>query len=101
MNVFFPNTSCGHCSSQIPDTITSGRILQINRENRSFTTIQGSDPSSIIQFNVPENARIINRYGRQVAFSRLRPGMHVWVRHANFMTFSIPPQTTAFEIRVR
>ena len=101
MNTFFPNTSCCQCGSQVPDTITSGTILQVDRQNRSFTTIQGSNPNSIKQFNVPENARIINRHGRPIAFSRLMPGMHVWVRHANFMTNSIPPQTTAFEIRVR
>ena len=101
MNPFFPNASCNHCSSQAPSSITSGRILQIDRENRSFTIMQGADASRIIQFNVPENAKIFNRSGRPISFSRLRQGMHVWVRHANFMTLSIPPQTTAFEIRVR
>lgn len=101
MKTFFPNTNCSQCSSQVPSMITRGTILQVDRKNRNFTTIQGSNQNTIIQFNVPENATIINRYGRPIAFSRLKPGMHVWVRHANFMTNSIPPQTTAFEIRVR
>lgn len=79
---------------------TTGTIMDIDRNNRSFTTISERDFSSIIRFNVPENARIFNRFGRPMNFSGLVPGMRVRVRHANFMTASIPPQTTAFEIRV-
>jgi len=105
------------------ENVTIGRILEIDQRNRSFTTISDRDLStqtrmrsirfserefegkreffpSIIRFNVPENTRIFNRMGRPMNFSGLRPGMSVQVRHANFMTASIPPQTTAFEIRV-
>lgn len=84
----------------IPDNITVGRILEVDRGNRSFTTINDRNPSSIIRFNVPEDARILDRAGRRIDFARLMPGMRVRVRHAAFMTASIPPQTTAFEIRV-
>lgn len=83
-----------------PDSITSGSILDIDRNNRSFTTISDRDFSSIIRFNVPEDVMIMNRSGRPVGFSSLMPGMRVRVRHANFMTASIPPQTTAFEIQI-
>ena len=82
------------------DMTTIGRIVDIDRRNRSFTTIQNENPSSIISFNVPEDAVILNRNGRPMEFSRLTPGMRVRVRHATFMTASIPPQTTAFEVRV-
>ena len=85
---------------QRPDNITIGNILELNRNNRSFTTISDRDFSTIIQFNVPENAMIFDRLGRPMNFSRLTPGMRVRVRHADFMTASIPPQTTAFEVRV-
>ena len=85
---------------QRPDDITVGNILDVDRNNRSFTTISDRDFSSIIRFNVPDNAMIFDRMGRPVNFSRLTPGMRVRVRHANFMTASIPPQTTAFEVRV-
>ena len=47
-----------------------------------------------------DNVTIIGRNGRQIPFSDLRVGMRVRVRHANFMTASIPPQTTAYEIWV-
>lgn len=82
------------------ENTTTGRILEIDQRNRSFTTISDREISTIIRFNVPENARIFDRLGRPMSFSRLRSGMRVQVRHADFMTASIPPQTTAFEIRV-
>lgn len=83
-----------------PEDVTVGNILNVERNNRSFTTISDRDFSTIIRFNVPENTPIFDRAGRPINFSRLTPGMRVRVRHANFMTASIPPQTTAFEIRV-
>lgn len=98
MDNFFPN-NCNVCPPQA--NITAGAILEIDRPNRSFTTISNGNPFSIIRFNVPENAFIFDRFGRPMDFNRLIPGMRVWVRHASFMTRSIPPQTTAFEIRVR
>ena len=82
------------------ENITTGRILEIDRNNRSFTTISDRDLSSIIRFNVSENTMIFSRSGRPIDFSSLRAGMQVRVRHANFMTASIPPQTSAFEIQV-
>ena len=87
-------------SRQSQNNITIGNILEVDRGNRSFTTIQDRDASSIIRFNLAENARIFDRNRRQIRFQNLRPGMRVRVRHANFMTASIPPQTTAFEVQV-
>lgn len=81
------------------NTVT-GRILDIDRQNRSFTTISSRNPSSIIRFNVPTDALILDRFGRPINFSRLVPGFRVRIHHAPFMTASIPPQTTAFEIQV-
>lgn len=84
----------------IPDQSITGRILEIDRENRSFTTISDRNPTSITRFNVPRNTPIFDTGGRTMNFSRLMPGMRVRVRHAAFMTASIPPQTTAFDVRV-
>ena len=82
------------------ENITIGRILEIDRNNRSFTTISDRDLASVIRFQVPENAVILNRAGMPMNFLNLSAGMRVRIRHANFMTASIPPQTTAFEIQV-
>lgn len=84
----------------LSDEITTGRIINVDRKARTFTTMRDRDISSIIQFNVPTNARIFDIFGQPMNFSRLTPGLRVRVRHAAFMTASIPPQTTAFEIRV-
>lgn len=84
-----------------PDNITEGRIINIDRRNRSFTTIRDANLSSLIQFNLAPDARIFDRFGRPTEFSRLVPGLRVRVRHASFMTASIPPQTTAFEVRIQ
>ncbi len=82
------------------ENTTIGNIVNVDRTNRSFSTINGLDPSTIIRFHVADNARIFNPSGRPMNFENLTPGMRVQVQHANFMTASIPPQTTAFEIQV-
>lgn len=82
------------------ENIVVGNVLDIDRRNRSFTTINDRDRSTIIRFNVSESTRFFDRSGRPMEFSRLMPGMRVRVRHADFMTASIPPQTTALEVRV-
>lgn len=82
------------------ENVTEGRITDINRRNRSFITISDGRNTSVIQFNVSENTVILNSAGRPINFANLMPGMRVRVRHASFMTASIPPQTTAFEVRV-
>lgn len=84
----------------LPDSTVTGNILEIDRENRTMTTIQGQNRNTIIRFNVPQNTPVFDRNGASMNFNRLMPGMRVRVRHADFMTLSIPPQTTAFEIRV-
>ncbi len=84
----------------VREDMTTGRIWNVNRNNRSFDTITGQDFSTLTRFNVPEDARILNRMGRPISFSELMIGMRVRVTHANFMTASIPPQTTAFEVQI-
>lgn len=82
------------------DNVTVGRIVNTDRQNRSFTTISDGSLSSVIRFNLADNAQILNSNGGAMSFTNLVPGLRVRVRHANFMTASIPPQTTAFEVRV-
>ena len=87
-----------NCNCQ--DNITIGRIIDIDRESRRFTTINDGEQTSLVRFNVPERTPVFDPFGRRIPFARLAPGMRVEVRHAAFMTMSIPPQTTAFRIRV-
>lgn len=89
------NPSC-NCSNNI----TNGRIIDINRSGRHFTTINDANTAAIIRFNVPESTQIFDIWGKRMNFERLTPGMRVEVKHATFMTMSIPPQTTALVIKV-
>lgn len=82
------------------ENITTGRIVNLDARNRHFSTMRGGDASSIIRFNVPENTPIFNQRGQRIALEDLSVGMQVRVRHASFMTASIPPQTTALRVQV-
>lgn len=82
------------------ETITVGRIVNVDSQNRSFTVFTDPNPSSAIRFNLADNARITDFFGRPANLCCLSPGTRVRVRHANFMTMSIPPQTTAFSVRI-
>lgn len=92
---FFENSR-----SNQSDNITVGRILDINRDFRNFTMISDRNLSSALRINVPINARIFDIFGRPMDFARLVPGLRVQVRHASFRTASVPPQTTAFVVRI-
>lgn len=83
-----------------PENVTIGRIISVNRQNRSITTVSPENQFSVIRFNVAEDAGIRNSFGRPVSFDNLVPGLRIRVQHAPFMTASIPPQTTAFDIQV-
>ncbi len=82
------------------DNTTVGRIININRRGNNFTTISDNNLATTIQFNVSPETRFFDIFGRPINFNDLLPGFRVRVRHASFMTASIPPQTTAFEVRV-
>lgn len=87
--------------SQIPVyETTTGRILEINAQNNTVTTISDFNPSSMIRFNLSPDTVILNQRGRAIPLSRLMPGLRVRIQHASFMTASIPPQTTAFVIQM-
>ncbi|MDD3251872.1 MAG: hypothetical protein PHV18_04860 [Lachnospiraceae bacterium] len=79
---------------------TVGRIIQIDVQNQSITTICSCNTAPMIRFNLAPNAEIIGLTGRRIGLRDLWIGAQVRVEHADFMTASIPPQTTAYRIRV-
>ena len=79
---------------------TVGRIINIDQQNRNFTTMSSNNPTSMVQFNLTPSTEIFGLWGRTISFGNLQMGMRVRVEHANFMTASIPPQTTAYSVYV-
>lgn len=79
---------------------TTGRILEVNARNQSLLTMSNNNPSSMIRFNITPDTIILDPLGRPIPFTRLLPGLRVRIQHASFMTASIPPQTTAFQIQI-
>ncbi|MCI6886779.1 MAG: hypothetical protein MR868_05955 [Lachnospiraceae bacterium] len=80
--------------------VTVSRILYYDPVNRLLYTGRPGDSSSQMVFAVTNATSIIDRSGRPGNVSLLRPGQQVRVTHADFQTASIPPQTTAFRIRL-
>lgn len=87
-------------SRPMSGAVTLGRIIDIDRRNRSFMTISDGNRSSLIRFRVERDTVIEDLFGRPMAFSGLIPGLRVRVSHGSFMTASVPPQATALEVRV-
>lgn len=79
---------------------TEGRVMDVDTEFGFFMTGNPFDINSQMRFNVSDSTIIRDRRGRRIRLGDLRPGDFVRVEHANFMTMSIPPQTTAFEVQV-
>lgn len=79
---------------------STGRIIEINSRGNYIVVLRNANPSSAIRFNLSPNTVILNPAGRRIPLSLLIPGLRVRVEHANFMTMSLPPQTTAFTIQV-
>ena len=79
---------------------TTGRIIEVNTRNNYILVLRNQNPSSAIRFNISPETIILDPIGRRTRLSSLMPGFRVRVEHASFMTASIPPQTSAFTVRV-
>ena len=79
---------------------TTGRIIEVNTRNNYFLVLRNQNPTSAVRFNISPGTVILDFFGRRTSLSSLRPGFRVRVEHASFMTASIPPQTTAFTVRI-
>lgn len=80
--------------------MTTGPIASVDTENGFLYTGNPNDLNSLIRFVITDTTRILNRSGRPIPLSALRPRQRVRITHANFMTTSIPPQTTAYLIQI-
>lgn len=80
--------------------IVEDRIIEVDRNNNFILTGNPNDIMSQMRFVVSDMTNIFDRRGNRINLRDLRPGQMIRVEHADFMTMSIPPQTTAFNIWV-
>ncbi len=80
--------------------VVEDRIMEIDTRNNFLVTGNPNDIMSQMRFVVNNMTNIFNRRGDRISFRDLRPGQMIRVEHADFMTASIPPQTTALNIWV-
>ena len=80
--------------------VSIGRIASVDAKNRFIYTGNPNDINTQTRYVVTNRTRITNRFGLPIGFTALRPGQMVRITHADYMTASIPPQTTAFRIEL-
>ncbi|MDF2609760.1 MAG: hypothetical protein K0R92_1234 [Lachnospiraceae bacterium] len=83
-----------------PFDVTVDNVLRVDTRNNFLYTGTLNDRASQIRFVITNATVILDRRGRRIDLRDLRVGETVRVEHANFMTRSIPPQTTAFRVQV-
>ena len=80
--------------------IVEDRVIEVDTDFNFLLTGNPNDMMSQTRFVVDNSTEIYDRRGNRIRLRNLRPGQMVRVEHADFMTMSIPPQTTAFKIWV-
>jgi hypothetical protein len=87
-------------NDNMQSSFTEDTVLEVDLANGFLYTGIPFDIMGQMRFAVTDSTTISDRRGRRIRLRDLRPGDFVRVEHANFMTMSIPPQTTAFDIQV-
>lgn len=95
-----PGPGPGRPPAPGPSNTFTGRIISVDANTNSFLTGNPNNPNRQNRFIVTSNTIIRNRQGNPIRFFNLRPGQMVRIIHADFLTTSIPPQTTAFYVQV-
>ncbi|MFA9466105.1 MAG: hypothetical protein ACERKN_17635 [Velocimicrobium sp.] len=87
-------------ASKASSNVYVDRVLEIDTKNNFLYTGFANDISSQMKFAIANTTTISDRCGNQIRLRDIKPGQMVRVEHATFQTSSIPPQTTAFDVRV-
>lgn len=81
-------------------SVSSGKIASIDTDGQFLSTGNPDDINTQTRYAITHRTLITNRFGLPIGLSALRPGQYVRITHADFMTASIPPQTTAYRIQL-
>ncbi len=76
------------------------RVISVDYDNNFFLMGSVNDINNQIQFNVSPATIIMDINGNRVCISSIKAGQMVKVDYSSRMTFSIPPQTTAFRVQI-
>lgn len=87
-------------SQEPASSVTTDRIAYVDPRSRFVYTGNPGNVNSQIRFVVSDSTRITDRCGNRISIRSLRPGQMARITHAEFMTASIPPQTTAYRIQL-
>lgn len=76
------------------------RVITVDTDNNFFITGNANDINSQIRFQVSTATIILDKRGNRVCLCSIKAGQMVRVEYASYMTFSIPPQTTAYKVQI-
>jgi len=82
--------------------ITESKILNVYTNNKKSYILVGdaNDITKQILFILADNATIKNKFNQAISFDDLAIGQKIRVNHSMAMTFSLPPQSTAYSVEV-
>lgn len=80
--------------------VTKDRVVSIDTENNFLYTGNPNDISDQIRFVITNATIILDQKGNRIRLNSIPPGQLIKIEHAVFQTTSIPPQTTAFRIKL-
>ena len=80
--------------------ITTDQIASLDVDHGFLDTGNPDDVSDQMRFVVSQATEILDKNGNAIPLSALQPGQTVRIEHANFQTASIPPQSTAYRIKL-
>ncbi len=81
-------------------SITTDRIVSVDTRGNFIITGNPGSTEDQIRFNISNKTIIRDQNGRRITLGDLQPGQMVRIEHEDFMTLSIPPQTSANRIQV-
>lgn len=76
------------------------QVIMADIDNNLLYTEDPNTANSEIRFSISDTTAIRDTTGFPISIQSLTPGQAVKIIHANFQTFSIPPQTSAFYIQL-
>ncbi|MBE7718892.1 MAG: hypothetical protein E7243_05170 [Lacrimispora celerecrescens] len=79
---------------------TTDRIASVDIENSFINTGDPEDETDQIKFVISGATEILDQNDNPILISDLKPGQLVRIEHSNFQSASIPPQSTAYRIKL-